>query len=99
MRRNKRPMLNDLRSSGQLEQDADMVWGLYRPVYYDPERGNEESPDFDAQFAQFAELLLLKGRDTGNGTMVPLRFEAEYTRFRDWPFTDIPEDPTRTGSD
>jgi len=58
-------MLNDLRSSGQLEQDADMVWGLYRPVYYDPERGNEESPDFDAQFAQFAELLLLKGARHG----------------------------------
>jgi replicative DNA helicase len=98
-RRNKRPMLSDLRQSGQLEQDADMVWGLYRPVYYDPERGNEESPDFDAQFAQLAELLLLKGRDSGSGAMVPLRFEAEYTRFKDWPFSEIPEDPTRTGAE
>ncbi|HLZ25268.1 MAG TPA: DnaB-like helicase C-terminal domain-containing protein [Ktedonobacterales bacterium] len=87
-RRNKRPMLSDLRQSGQLEQDADMVWALYRPAYYD-------KTNTDARFQQFAELLILKGRDVGDGTMVPLRFEAEYTRFRDWPFDSIPDDPTR----
>ena len=87
-RRNKRPQLPDLRQSGQLEQDADMVWALYRPGYYD-------TTNPDPKFQQFAELLVLKGRDSGNGTMVPLQFEAEYTRFRDWPFEELPADPTR----
>ena len=89
-RRNKRPILSDLRQSGQLEQDADMVWGLYRPAYYDAERARA-----DAKFQQFAELLVLKARDGASGMTVPLWFQAEYTRFRDWPFGDVPADPTR----
>lgn len=87
-RRNKRPQLSDLRQSGQLEQDADMVWGLYRPAYYD-------STNTDPKFQQFAELLMLKTRDGASGLMVPLQFEAEYTRFRDWPDDELPADPTR----
>lgn len=91
-RRNKRPMLSDLRMSGQLEQDADMVWGIYRPGYYDPQ-------NTDARFQQFAELLILKTRDGASGVMVPLWFQAEYTRFRDWPDTyAIPDDPTRNAA-
>ena len=84
-RRNHRPMLSDLKQSGQLEQDADMVWGIYRPAYYDED-------NTDPYFKQFCELWMLKGRGTGTGR-IPLRFEAEYTRFRDWP-TDwqIPQD-------
>lgn len=87
-RTNKRPMLSDLRQSGQLEQDADIVLGIYRPAYYD-------TANQDEQFQQFVELLVLKARDGESGAMVPLQFVREFTRFRDWPHATIPADPSR----
>ena len=91
-RRNKRPLLSDLRQSGQLEQDADAVWGIYRAAYYDAKND-------DPYFKQHTELLLLKGRDTGAGATIHLRFEEEYTRFRDWPADwQIPPDEETSSS-
>jgi replicative DNA helicase len=70
-RTNKRPSLSDLRGSGGIEQDADVVLGVYRDDYY-----NRDSPD-----RGMAEIIGLKGRNSGTGT-VKLLFDAECCRFR-----------------
>lgn len=70
-RTNKRPSLSDLRGSGGIEQDADVVLGVYRDDYYNP-----DSPD-----RGMAEIIGLKGRNSGTGT-VKLLFDAECCRFR-----------------
>jgi replicative DNA helicase len=69
-RTNKRPMLSDLRESGAIEQDADIVMGLYRDDYY-----NKETED-----QNLAECIILKNRRGETGT-VPLRWLAEYTTY------------------
>lgn len=68
-RADKRPIMSDLRESGEIEQAADYVGFLYRPVVYIPEANPYE-----------AELITGKNRH-GPVAMVPLRFEAEFTRF------------------
>ncbi|MFW6315575.1 MAG: replicative DNA helicase [Cyanobacteriota bacterium] len=70
-RTNKRPMLSDLRESGSIEQDADLVVMLYRDAYYNP-----DSPDRD-----LAEVIITKHRNGPTGT-VKLLFNAELTEFR-----------------
>lgn len=65
-----RPMLSDLRESGSIEQDADIVMFLYRDAYY-----NKES---EAQ--NLAECIVAKNRHGETGT-VPLVWEGQYTRF------------------
>jgi len=72
-RPDKRPMLSDLRDSGAIEQDADMVVFLYRDDYY-----NEESED-----KGLAEVIIGKQRNGPTGT-VKLRFFNEYTLFGDY---------------
>lgn len=68
-----RPRLSDLRDSGSLEQDADVVLFLYRPEYYErPKPG--EPPDHSA------ELIVAKQRNGPTGT-VELYFHPEHTRF------------------
>ena len=90
-RQNKRPMLSDLRSSGQLEQDADLVLSLYRGAYYDAVRARR-----DVAFAQFAEVGLLKVREGEANVMTPLRYEGAFTRFGEWPSDwEWPADDTR----
>ncbi len=69
-RQNKRPMLSDLRESGSIEQDADVVIGLYRDGYYDQ---NCEDPNA-------AEAIVLKNRHGKVGT-VYLRWLPEYTSY------------------
>ena len=73
----KRPQLSDLRESGAIEQDADIVSFIYRPEYY----GIEEWEDGDASMGQ-AEIIIAKHR---NGSLddVRLRFIAELAKFSD----------------
>ena len=69
-RQDKRPMLSDLRESGAIEQDADVVIGLYRDGYYNKEC---ENPNL-------AEAIILKNRKGATGT-VELTWLPEYTSF------------------
>jgi len=66
----RRPQLSDLRESGSIEQDADIVMGLYRDDYY-----NEES-----ETPNIAECIVLKNRRGETGT-VYMRWDPEYTNF------------------
>lgn len=77
-RPDKRPVLSDLRESGSLEQDADIVIFLYRDKYYDE---NSEKGDN-------AEVLIRKNRNGSVGT-VELQFIGELTQFRDVEFRDM----------
>jgi replicative DNA helicase len=70
-RNDKRPMLSDLRDSGAIEQEADMVTFLYRDAYYNPESAPE--PDL-------TEFIIAKSRNGPTGT-VKLRFLKEHTLF------------------
>jgi len=71
-RMDKRPMMSDLRSSGEIEQNADLVMFLYRDEYY-----NSDSSDKGV-----AELILAKNRNGPTG-MLRLYFEANTTTFKD----------------
>ena len=67
----KRPQLSDLRESGSIEQDADLVMFIYRDEYYFPE--TTEKPGE-------ADLIIAKHRNGGLGD-IPLTFQNEYPRF------------------
>lgn len=71
-RQNKRPLLSDLRESGAIEQDANIVAFVYRDDYY-----NEDSED-----AGIAEVIVAKNRSGATGT-AKLRFRKEWTKFMD----------------
>ena len=77
-RPDKRPVLSDLRESGSLEQDADIVIFLYRDKYYDENSEKEDN----------AEVLIRKNRNGSVGT-VELQFIGELTQFRDVEFRDM----------
>ena len=61
-RNSHRPKLSDLRSSGQIEQDASVVIGLYREDYYAYEKAKEEG-NIDFEFTNKVEYIFLKNRD------------------------------------
>ncbi|HPF14475.1 MAG: replicative DNA helicase [Planctomycetes bacterium] len=69
-RENKRPQLSDLRESGSIEQDADVVLMLYRPEYYNPTEENRGK----------AEVICAKQRNGPTGA-VTLHFQSEILRF------------------
>ncbi|WP_081996220.1 replicative DNA helicase [Croceibacterium mercuriale] len=96
-REDKRPMLSDLRESGSIEQDADMVWFIFREDYYVASRepkmpvgdgdmkGHEAHAAWQAEMEQvygLAELIVAKQRHGATGK-VRLRFEPKITRFSD----------------
>ena len=68
-----RPMMSDLRESGSIEQDADVVTFIYREDYYKPSEEN----------AGLAELIISKQRNGPTGA-VKLAFLKEFTRFENY---------------
>ncbi|HWU03344.1 MAG TPA: replicative DNA helicase [Novosphingobium sp.] len=96
-REDKRPQLSDLRESGSIEQDADMVWFVFREDYYVKGREPKEPSPTDPQpihdahmkWAEemervngLAELIIAKQRHGSTGK-VRMRFEAKITKFSD----------------
>lgn len=73
-RQDKRPMLSDLRESGSIEQDADIVAFLYREAYYQKEQADSQEAN------NVTELILEKNRHGSLGK-VKLYFHKEYTKF------------------
>ena len=71
-----RPALADLRDSGSIEQDADIVLFLYRDTYYD----SEKAPDDDRANPNEAECIVAKNRHGELGT-VKLNWDGQFTRF------------------
>ncbi len=88
-RDDKRPQLSDLRESGSIEQDADVVLFVYREEYYlqnkEPEEGSDAYVEWKQKFdavAGKADVIISKQRHGPTGT-VNLGFQAEFTRFSD----------------
>jgi len=97
-REDKRPMLSDLRESGSIEQDADMVWFVFREDYYTAQRepkrpmeGDEAkvfedhakwASDMERVFG-LAELIVAKQRHGATGKVV-LKFDPTITKFSDF---------------
>ena len=72
----KRPQLSDLRESGAIEQDADMVCFIHRPEYYkilEDDKGNS--------LIGLAEIIIAKHRNGATGDVL-LRFKSEFARFQ-----------------
>jgi len=88
-RDDKRPQLSDLRESGSIEQDADVVIFVYREEYYlknkEPKLGTEEHIKWETDMNEArgkAEVIIAKQRHGPTGT-VGLAFQGEFTRFSD----------------
>jgi replicative DNA helicase len=77
-RQDKRPLLSDLRESGAVEQDADVVVFIYRDDYYNPD---------DSERPGEADLIISKHRNGALGT-VTLTFQPEYPRFMNYTSGD-----------
>lgn len=78
----KRPQLSDLRESGAIEQDADMVMFIYRPEYYGLEVDENNEPTKGR-----AEIIIAKNRHGALET-VKLRFVGQYAKFADLDYTE-----------
>ncbi|MBW8752828.1 MAG: replicative DNA helicase [Sphingomonadales bacterium] len=102
-REDKRPQLSDLRESGSIEQDADMVWFVYREDYYvaskepkqptesDDAKTHEAHSTWQQEMERvygLAELIVAKQRHGATGK-VRMRFEARITRFSDLADDDL----------
>ena len=88
-RDNKKPQLSDLRESGSIEQDADVVMFIYREAYYlenkEPTLGSIEHAEWQQkmdEISSLAEIMISKQRHGPTGN-VKVAFEAIYTKFQD----------------
>ncbi|MEO1036870.1 MAG: DnaB-like helicase C-terminal domain-containing protein, partial [Pseudomonadota bacterium] len=77
-RQDKRPVMSDLRESGAIEQDADLIVFIYREQVYDPNTTRKN----------VADIILAKHRNGPTGD-IQLTFQGEFTRFRNY----VPEIP------
>jgi replicative DNA helicase len=106
-RDDKRPMLSDLRESGSIEQDADVVMFIFREEYYlarekPSQRANETAEKFATRQVQYeerlrevqniAEILVAKQRHGPIGN-ITLHFNGDFTRFSDYAAGDRLPDP------
>lgn len=76
--KNHKPQLSDLRESGSIEQDADIVLFLYREDYYRNDVAEDKQDEIDANKT---ELIVAKNRHGATGT-IEMTFDKEFTRFR-----------------
>ncbi|HMV09841.1 MAG TPA: replicative DNA helicase [Cyclobacteriaceae bacterium] len=83
----KRPQLSDLRESGSIEQDADIVMFLYRPEYYKITVDEEGLPT-----QGMGEVIIAKHRNGSTGT-VKLKFIGKYTKFADFDSPIVSDNP------
>ena len=88
-RDDKKPQLSDLRESGSIEQDADVVMFVFREAYYlqnkEPALGTAEHAEWQQKMdevSHLAEILISKQRHGPTGN-VKVEFEAMYTKFKD----------------
>ena len=72
----KKPILSDLRESGSIEQDADLVLLLYKNTFSISSKSEEQPP-------QLIELIIAKQRNGPIGT-IKLKFDNKYTKFIDY---------------
>ncbi len=89
-REDKRPQLSDLRESGSIEQDADVVLFVYREEYYlerlEPEKDHNDWGKWEDKMREAkgkADVIIAKQRHGPTGT-AKLTFEGQFTRFSDW---------------
>ncbi len=90
----KRPRLSDLRESGAIEQDADMVIFLHRPEYY----GLYQSEDGLIDYHRKAEVIISKHRKGATG-IIMMDFKGEYTRFENPEDNRIAHRPPTDGGE
>ena len=79
-RQNKRPILSDIRESGSIEQDADIVAFLYRHDYHRHDEPGDEPDHDDSLPDNTIEVILAKNRSGARDT-VNLLFKKEYNKF------------------
>lgn len=89
----KRPQLSDLRESGAIEQDADIVCFIHRPEYYLHGAARDDAPELRGK----AEFIIAKHRSGSVGD-VAMRFRGQYARFENWSDVDIMYDQSASAS-
>ncbi|MDE7153843.1 MAG: replicative DNA helicase [Muribaculaceae bacterium] len=89
----KKPQLSDLRESGAIEQDADIVCFIHRPEYYLKSGVDAEGRDIRGK----AEFIIAKHR-SGSTADVDMRFRSKFARFENWTETDFTTSESVIGS-